>query len=148
MLQTVYDAPFGRLVLTCDGDALCALTLGDTSRRDTHPLLTRTAAQLDEYFAGKRQSFDLPLSPVGSPFQRRVWEELQQVPFGQTVTYGALAARIGSPRAARAVGNAVGANQLLIVIPCHRVVAANGIGGFACGLHIKRALMNVEHIKY
>ena len=102
--------------------------------------------QLEEYFAGRRQTFDLPLRPQGTEFQRRVWEELLQIPYGQTATYGKIAQRIGNPNAARAVGQACNANPIPIFIPCHRVVGSNSrLTGFALGLNVKTALLELEH---
>jgi len=101
--------------------------------------------QLDEYFAGKRTAFDLPLAPSGTPFQLRVWDELTRIPWGATVTYGELAARAGHPGAARAVGAAVGRNPLSIVVPCHRVVGADGrLTGYAGGIGRKATLLALE----
>ncbi len=108
--------------------------------------LAVAATQLTEYFAGERTAFDLPLAPVGTDFRRRVWEALDRIPYGETVTYGQLADLAGeSPRAVRAVGGAVGANPLLIVRPYHRVVGANGaLTGFAAGVDRKRWLLDLE----
>lgn len=101
--------------------------------------------QLEEYFAGRRQTFDLPLRPQGTDFQRRVWKELLQIPYGQTATYGEIAKRIGNPNAARAVGQACNANPIPIFIPCHRVVGSNSrLTGFALGLDVKSALLELE----
>ena len=101
--------------------------------------------QLEEYFAGRRKTFDLPLRPNGTDFQRRVWEELLQIPYGQTATYGEIAKRIGNPNAARAVGQACNANPIPIFIPCHRVVGSNSrLTGFALGLDVKSALLELE----
>ncbi len=101
--------------------------------------------QLDEYFAGSRTMFDLPLAPAGTPFQRRVWDELTRIPWGATVTYGELAARAGHPGAARAVGAAVGRNPISIVVPCHRVVGADGtLTGYAGGVERKATLLALE----
>ncbi|MFV0259867.1 MAG: methylated-DNA--[protein]-cysteine S-methyltransferase [Acidimicrobiales bacterium] len=115
-------------------------------RVDDSPLLTRARTQLEEYFVGQRTRFDLPLDPAGTGFQQQVWAALQTVPFGTTATYGELAARIG-PRgtSARAVGTANGANPIAIVVPCHRVVGADGrLTGYAGGLGRKRALLALE----
>jgi len=102
-------------------------------------------AQLDEYFAGTRKNFDLPLAPHGTEFQQRVWQELLRVPYGQTVTYSELAARLGDVKAVRAVGRANGANPIWIVIPCHRVVGAGGsLTGYAAGIEVKRYLLELE----
>jgi len=101
--------------------------------------------QLQEYFAGERTGFDLPLAPKGTEFQRAVWRQLQDIPYGETISYGELARRVGNPKAARAVGSANGANPLPIVIPCHRVIAGDGsIGGFGGGLPTKEILLALE----
>ena len=106
----------------------------------------RTAIeQLDACFCGKMQNFDLPLHPAGTDFQCRVWSELQAIPYSETANYGEIASRIGSPRAARAVGAANGRNPIPIIIPCHRVIGADGsLTGFGGGLKIKRALLALE----
>lgn len=112
--------------------------------RDT-PLLCRAHAQLKEYLSGSRTSFELPLAPVGTPFQQEVWAQLQQIPYGQTITYGELARRIGRPSAARAVGAACGRNPIAIIIPCHRVVGqSGGLTGYAWGKDLKAALLGLE----
>jgi methylated-DNA-[protein]-cysteine S-methyltransferase len=101
--------------------------------------------QLRDYFAGKRTGFDLPLAPKGTEFQRAVWRQLQEIPYGETISYGELARRVGNPKASRAVGSANGANPLPIVIPCHRVIAGDGsIGGFGGGLPTKEILLALE----
>lgn len=101
--------------------------------------------QLEEYFAGVRREFDLPLAPAGTDFQQRVWRELLQVPYGRTTTYAELARRLGDPQAVRAVGRANGANPIWIVIPCHRVIGADGsLTGYAAGLEVKRCLLELE----
>ncbi|MFV0526236.1 MAG: methylated-DNA--[protein]-cysteine S-methyltransferase [Acidimicrobiales bacterium] len=115
-------------------------------RADDAPLLRRARTQLEEYFDGRRTRFDLTLDPAGTDFQRQVWAALQEVPFGRTATYGELARRIGpGGTSARAVGTANGANPIAIVIPCHRVVGADGrLTGYAGGLGRKRALLTLE----
>jgi methylated-DNA-[protein]-cysteine S-methyltransferase len=101
--------------------------------------------QLREYFAGKRTGFHLPLAPEGTAFQRSVWRHLQEIPYGETISYGELARRVGNPKASRAVGSANGANPLPIVIPCHRVIAGDGtLGGFGGGLTTKQMLLALE----
>ena len=101
--------------------------------------------QLTEYFAGERKRFDLPLAMTGSPFQHQVWSALVDIPFGESLSYGELARRLGRPRAARAVGQANGANPIPIVVPCHRVIAGDGgMGGFSGGLSTKRWLLRHE----
>jgi methylated-DNA-[protein]-cysteine S-methyltransferase len=110
------------------------------------PLLREAATQLAEYFAGERTEFDLPLAPPGTAFQRRVWDELARIPYGTTTTYGELAVRLGDPGCVRAVGLANGRNPLGIVVPCHRVIGADGkLRGFAGGIERKQALLALEH---
>ena len=111
----------------------------------TSPLLERLESQLREFLAGERQAFDIPLDTPGSAFQERVWRELTAIPYGATMSYGELAARVGVPAASRAVGRANGSNRLAIVIPCHRVVGATGrLTGYAGGLATKRRLLELE----
>jgi methylated-DNA-[protein]-cysteine S-methyltransferase len=108
-------------------------------------VLAEARAQLSAYFAGERTTFDLPLAPVGTPFQQRVWGELRRIPYAETVSYGELANRLGSPGASRAVGLANGRNPIAIVVPCHRVIGADGtLTGYAGGLERKRALLDLE----
>ncbi len=115
-------------------------------RDDDHPVLSEAARQLREYFAGRRQEFDLPLDPGGTDFQRRVWDELRRIGYGRTASYGELAARLGMPRgASRAVGAANGRNPIGIVIPCHRVVGVSGsLSGYAGGVERKQLLLRLE----
>ena len=103
--------------------------------------------QLTEYFAGQRREFDLPLAPAGTDFQRRVWELLREIPYGETVTYGELARRLGNPKSARAVGMACNRNPIAIVVPCHRVVGSTGsLTGYAGGLDAKAFLLKLEGV--
>ena len=113
---------------------------------ETHPTLVTAVQQLHEYFSGQRQRFDLPLQPAwGTPFQRAVWQALQRIPYGRTSTYGDIAKGIGNPKAVRAVGAAIGQNPHSIIVPCHRVVGANGsLTGFAGGLDRKQHLLALE----
>jgi len=114
------------------------------TRRPSH-VIEMASTQLEEYFAGRRQEFELQLDPRGTDFQRRVWQRLLKIPYGTTTTYGALARELGDPGASRAVGLANGSNPLPIVIPCHRVVGANGtLTGFGGGLPTKAALLDLE----
>ena len=142
--------PIGVLGLMDDGQGLCRAFLRmegavpSTPEGET-PLTLQAAAELDEYFAGMRRTFTVPLSPHGTPFQLAVWEALRDIPYGQTRTYGEIAAAVGRPRAARAVGMANHSNPLLIFTPCHRVLGKNGdLTGFACGLDVKRRLLALE----
>lgn len=108
-------------------------------------MLACVARQLEEYFRGERREFDLELAPQGTPFQLAVWREVSRIPYGETATYGELARRLGDPRAVRAVGAANGANPLWIIIPCHRVVGADGsLTGYAGGIEVKRRLLELE----
>ena len=109
------------------------------------PLLLKARRQLEEYFAGTRRCFDLPLAPSGTPFQMAVWEALKAIPYGETSSYGEIAVRIGTPKSCRAVGGAIHWNPIAIVIPCHRVIGADGgMTGFGAGLEMKRMLLELE----
>ena len=115
----------------------------------TNPVIVETCKQLDEYFAGKRQTFDLPLSTKGTPFQQTVWKQLQKIPYGRAISYSRLAQEINNPKACRAVGSANGKNPIPIIIPCHRVIASDGgLGGYTGGLDIKKQLLDLEKIPY
>ena len=118
---------------------------GSSADPVSQSLLTAAERQLEEYFAGRRQVFDLPLAPAGTAFQQRCWEQLQRIPFGTTISYAELAQRVGNPAACRAVGAANGRNPIPIVIPCHRVIGSSGkLHGFAYGLEVKRLLIDLE----
>ncbi len=143
------DSPIGPLLLAGDETALTHLCLpGSTALGSTEgPVpapLRATARELEEYFAGRRRIFSVPLAPRGTTFQLAVWKTLAGIPYGETITYAELARRVGRPRACRAVGQANGANPLPIVCPCHRVVAAAGLGGYGGGLDVKRRLLALE----
>jgi methylated-DNA-[protein]-cysteine S-methyltransferase len=144
-------SPIGPLVLAARGDALVALHLPGSDdpppvgAARTTAFLRAAARQLDEYFAGARTTFDLPLAPEGTAFQRAVWDALLAVPYGATTSYGAIARAVGRPAASRAVGAANGRNPLPIILPCHRVIGADGsLTGFGGGLHVKRYLLEHE----
>lgn len=148
-----FDSPVGRLLLAGDGESLIQVCFQSGPRpqklRDgwvaNAAPFRKALTQLDEYFAGERRRFDLPLAPRGTDFQRRVWRALLDIPYGKTISYGELARRIGNPSASRAVGLANGANPLPIVVPCHRVIGADGsLTGFGGGLPIKRRLLAIE----
>lgn len=143
------DTFLGPLCLMAEGETLTGLHLPgypapDISQKET-PLLCRARDQLLEYCAGQRRDFDLPLSPRGTDFQTAVWSALRAIPYGETRTYGQIAAAIGRPKAVRAVGQANHCNPIAILIPCHRVVGANGsLTGYAGGLDLKKTLLDLE----
>ncbi len=154
MYSALLQSPVGKLTLVASDAGLRAILwptekpgrvkLPDISRGD-HPVLQATTSQLSEYFAGKRQLFDLPLDLHGTPFQVKAWRSLADIPYGTTASYAEQADRIGAPKAVRAVGTANGRNPISIVLPCHRVVASNGsLAGFAGGLDAKRWLLEFE----
>ena len=140
------ETPLGTISLARDEHGLRSVTFGAArGTRSEDGLLLEAAEQLVAYFDGELERFELPLSPGGTAFQRRVWHAVSAVPYGQTTSYSALAASIGSPRAGRAVGAANGLNPLPIVVPCHRVVGAGGLlTGYGGGLPRKRALLELE----
>ena len=144
MEQLTVASPLGPLTLLAEGEAITGLVFGSGRGRRDSPLLVKAAAQLEAYFARKRQDFDLPLAPRGGQFEQTVWRALCEIPYGSTQTYGQLARRIAG--VARAVGQACGANPIPIIIPCHRVVAADGSGGFSApgGLDTKYKLLSLE----
>jgi methylated-DNA-[protein]-cysteine S-methyltransferase len=159
-IWTVVDSPVGPLLLTTDGTALTRIFFEShrggpagwagldrpEAREGDHPVLARAAAQLTDYFARQRRDFDLPLAPRGSAFQQRVWTALRGIPYGTTTSYGRIAERLGlPPGASRAVGLANGSNPISIVIPCHRVIGADGsLTGYGGGLERKRLLLDLE----
>ena len=146
MHETTYTSPLGPIRLRADDDALLELTFGEgTPEGGGSPILDTACAQLDEYFAGTRTTFDLPLRLEGTPWEQRVWAELRQIGYGETASYGELAAKLGIPGAARAVGAANGRNPISIVVPCHRVIGARGaLTGYAWGVERKSALLDLE----
>jgi methylated-DNA-[protein]-cysteine S-methyltransferase len=145
MYETTYLSPVGPLRLRADDDALVELMFAAGSRRDESPILAATCRQLDEYFAGERTDFDVPLRLEGSPWEQRVWDALLSIGYGETTSYGALAARLDAPGSARAVGAANGRNPVSIIVPCHRVIGASGkLTGYGGGLERKSALLDLE----
>jgi methylated-DNA-[protein]-cysteine S-methyltransferase len=153
MLTTTIDSPIGELTITVEDGVLTGVHMHEQRH---FPLLPATAerddaalapivAQLQAYFAGELTDFDLPLELRGTPFQRRVWSALQQIPYAQTISYGELARRVGNPKASRAVGLANGRNPVAIVVPCHRVIGADGsLTGYGGGLERKVWLLEHE----
>lgn len=150
MTHTTMDSPLGRLTLIAAGGALTGIylprqPLPETGARGDDPVLQAARRQLGEYFDRRRTSFDLPLAPLGTPFQRAVWDQLVQIPFGETRAYSELACALDRPRAARAVGAANGQNPISIVVPCHRVLGRDGrLHGYAGGEPAKRWLLEHE----
>ncbi len=147
------DSPVGPLMLAANDHALRHIEFRDNchpaDRRDWHggdnPILQAAQQQLGEYFAGRRRVFDLPLAPHGTEFQRTVWQALADIPYGNTISYAQLAQRLGNPNGTRAVGAANGRNPLPIVLPCHRVIGADGgLTGFGGGLPTKQFLLRLE----
>jgi methylated-DNA-[protein]-cysteine S-methyltransferase len=153
MIYTTVDSPIGELLLTGDGEALHGLWMQDgrrpvTPRPDGQRSATafgQARTQLSEYFAGRRTSFDVPLVLHGPDFHLRVWNALRRIPYGETISYGELARRVGVPSAARAVGAANGCNPIAVIVPCHRVIGADGrLTGYGGGLENKRTLLDLE----
>jgi methylated-DNA-[protein]-cysteine S-methyltransferase len=151
--HTVIDSPIGPLTLVATSTALREVRFPngrpvgpeDGPNEPDHPVLARAARQLAEYFAGERREFDLPLDPQGSPFQLAAWRGLMTIPYGETVSYGEQARRLGHEGKARAIGAANGSNPLPIIVPCHRVVGADGsLTGFGGGLEAKAWLLHHE----
>ena len=150
---THIDSPVGPLLLAADEHGLRGIRFARRGRaarpeagwREDRGPLRETMRQLERYFAGQLREFDLPLAPAGTPFQLEVWQALRRIPYGRTISYGELARRVGRPAASRAVGAANGCNPLPIVVPCHRVIGADGsLTGFGGGIEVKRALLELE----
>ena len=151
-----FDTPIGTLRLVGGEDAVDRIDLSNLAAEAPNPAwvasngalpaaLAEAKRQIEEYFAGERREFDLPLAAGGTDFQRRVWAELRRIPFGETISYGELAARVGKPTASRAVGAANGRNPLPVVVPCHRVIGTSGrLVGYGGGLPTKQALLDLE----
>ena len=150
---TILDTPFGALGIVGTAQGLTHVEFQDGERpvrrqpdwQEGQGVLDAAREQLRAYFEGRRQRFTVPVAPEGTPFQQRVWRELQQIPWGTTTTYRAIAEKLGQPAAVRAVGHANGRNPVAIIIPCHRVVDANGrLTGYAGGIATKRRLLQHE----
>ena len=156
MFYTEIETPLCEMRLTSYGDALTGLfmlpshahapeVMAEWQRNDHLPIFAQAKAQLAAYFAGELRNFSLPLRPCGTEFQSRVWQELTRIPYGETISYGELARRIGNPAASRAVGLANGKNPIGIIVPCHRVIGTNGkLTGYAGGVSRKEALLALE----
>jgi methylated-DNA-[protein]-cysteine S-methyltransferase len=153
MIRYDYQSPIGVLALVADDGALRGLFFENgkhggppsDAQPGTNAIVDATRKQLDAYFAGRGKTFDLPLAPDGTDFQKRVWRALATIPFGETRSYGEVAAMIGAPRASRAVGAANGRNAIPVIVPCHRVIGADGsLTGFGGGMERKRFLLALE----
>jgi len=149
----------GAMILAARDDALIGVWFDqqkhfkgaepDWVASDKHPILLKTRRQLEEYFAGRRKQFDLVMLPEGTAFQQRVWQALSEIGFGHLMSYGQVARKLGAERGVRAVAAAIGRNPISIVVPCHRVIAANGaLTGYAGGLDRKRELLQLEEAPY
>lgn len=161
LYRLLLHSPLGPLTVAATAEALVRIDFGRTDpAAPTDPeayattapraaaLLRRAARELEEYFAGERRDFTLPLAPAGTPFQQRVWRALEAIPYGETRTYAQIAAAVGNPRAVRAVGGANHRNPLPVVIPCHRVIGADGsLTGYAGGLERKTLLLGLERTR-
>jgi methylated-DNA-[protein]-cysteine S-methyltransferase len=153
LIYTTIDSPIGELLLLGDGHDLHGLymqggrkpiAIASAWERAESPFAALTT-QLEEYFAGRRETFDVSLQMHGTPFERRVWGALREIPYGETISYGELASRIGQPTGARAVGLANGRNPVAVIVPCHRVIGADGsLTGYGGGLERKRILLELE----
>jgi methylated-DNA-[protein]-cysteine S-methyltransferase len=150
---TTMESPIGELLLVGDGDSLSGMYMQDGRKpktiapgwQESAAPLADARTQLEEYFAGNRTTFEIPLAAQGAPFEREVWHALEEIPYGETVSYGEIARRVGQPAAARAVGTANGRNPIAVIVPCHRVIGADGtLTGYGGGLERKRLLLELE----
>lgn len=162
IFYTTYESPLGCLTLYATASALVGLTFPTQSvtfsdsiykvERTSSPILTHTIQWLDQYFAGQVPTMTIPLAPQGTAFQQKVWSHLQHIPYGATLTYGELSQLVfhsPRPKGAQAIGSAVGANPISLIIPCHRILGKGGsLTGYTGGLSIKRALLSIENISF
>lgn len=150
MIYQYLNSPIGFIKITANDEAINEVTFVENEEEDKPNALTQEAVnQLMEYFEGKRKVFDLPLSPIGTPFQQAVWKALCSIPYGETRSYGEIAKMIGNPKASRAVGMANNRNPISIIIPCHRVIGASGkLVGYGGGIDKKIYLLNLEKATY
>lgn len=147
MFQYSYDTIIGKIFIAEKNGFIAQVSFKEISaeKKET-ALIKKTYLELAEYFNGKRQIFNVPLSPEGTPFQKKVWEELKKIPYGQTATYKEIAKGIDNEKACRAVGMANNKNPIAVIIPCHRVIGSNGsLTGYAGGLTVKNKLLQIEH---
>ena len=162
IFYTTYESPLGRLTLYATASSLVGLTFPTQSvtfsdsiykvERTSSPILTHSIQWLDQYFAGQVPTVTIPLAPQGTAFQQKVWSHLQHIPYGATLTYGELSQLVfhsPRPKGAQAIGSAVGANPISLIIPCHRILGkGNSLTGYTGGLSIKRALLSIENISF
>ncbi len=155
MNYQTWKSPIGRLHFVANEEGLLALAFDvnwpqirkkfDTLLRESHPHIEQVIAELEEYFQGTRKTFSVPIAQNGTPFQQKAWRALNKIPYGKTATYREQAVKIRNPKAVRAVGRANGMNRVGILIPCHRVIGANGsLTGYAGGIEAKRKLLDLE----
>lgn len=158
MYYTHFNSQIGTITLIGDTDGIQRLYIHnqdakyplqlDDNFEESTPIFSSAIAQIEEYLAGSRTTFDLKLNPQGTPFQQSVWKKLIEIPFGKTSGYGEIAKDLNNPNASRAVGAANGKNPIPLIIPCHRVIGANGkLTGFAFGTDLKQQLLDLENIK-
>lgn len=143
------ETAMGNITVVCGDDGITAISFGGNTGEHQvsgpHPLAAKAFEELEEYFQGKRREFDLPLNPAGTEFQKKVWEALRTIPYGETRSYGEIAVQVGNPKAFRAVGMANHKNPIAIMVPCHRVIGKNGsLTGYAGGLDFKKKLLELE----
>jgi methylated-DNA-[protein]-cysteine S-methyltransferase len=150
----VFSSPIGKLFIEADESGITTLQYmtdeeaKDYPQRTKNPLLTKAKSQVLEFLKGKRTSFNLPLNPQGTEFQKKVWKQLSRIPYGETKSYGQVARLVGNPSASRAVGGAANSNPLLLIVPCHRLVGSTGsLTGFACGIEVKKSLLELEGLE-
>ncbi len=157
-----YNTKIGKLIIASFKNKICMVSFSDFKNRNTindkikkelqaefvekeTKLIIKTKKQIDEYLEGKRKNFDIPILMLGTNFQKQVWTELMNIPYGETISYLDLAKKINNPKAVRAVGGANGANSIAVIIPCHRVINSNGkIGGYGGGISVKKRLLKIE----
>ncbi len=143
----VYNTKIGKLKIEYENDVLTGIAYTENEKEQgiRSELSDKTVLQLEEYFDGRRKEFEIPLKLIGTEFQKKVWNELLKIPYGETVSYKDIAIKIGNPKACRAVGMANHNNPILIIVPCHRVINENKkLGGYALGLDLKRRLLELE----
>lgn len=143
------NSPVGPIMIQVENNQIILIDFQSGSSNDQHPVLDLAEQQLEQYFQGKRTTFDLPFTFTGTPFQKKCYQALCKIPYGQVIYYGKLAEMVGNPKAARAVGQAIHCNPLSIIVPCHRVIGKNGqLVGYAGGLQIKKILLDGEKSKW